>query len=231
MAAHPKQPGLSMKNKSLLTVVLKAIGFAWRTNRKLFILLIVLNIFQGSVIYLQFASFSAIVDAIIGMKQGINTTAELIESSVILGLSFLFPSIIGNVVAYYRTRFRLEQDLQLDLYRIEKQSSLDIGTLESSSYQNLLRSAHEWGTNSILSLQDFVFTSSTSFAGILTSMIILWSLNGWLVVFALLAAAPIYFFYKKYSMEVFRVRCSRWRITASSQTGSRISRTFTRPLT
>jgi len=195
-----------MKNKNLFAVVLKSIGFAWRTNRRLLLILILLNIFQGAVVYLQFASFSAIVDAIIGMKQGINTAQGLVQSSVLLGLSFLFPSIIGNVVNYYRTRFRLEQDLQLDLYRIEKQSSLDIGTIESSSYQNLLRSAHEWGTNSILSLQDFVFTSSTSFAGILTSMIILWSLNGWLVLFAILAAAPIYFFYKKYSMEVFRVR-------------------------
>ncbi|HEY9489367.1 MAG TPA: ABC transporter ATP-binding protein, partial [Chryseosolibacter sp.] len=182
------------------------IGFAWRTNRKLFLTLITLNVFQGSIVYLQFASFSAIVDAIIGIKQGVNTTSDLLRSSVILGLSFLLPSVVANIVTYYRTRFRLAQDLQLDLYRIEKQGSLDIGTLESSSYQNLLRSAHEWGTGSILSLQDFVFTSATSFAGILTSLIILWSLNPWLVLFAVLAAAPVYFFYKKYSMEVFRVR-------------------------
>ena len=195
-----------MKNKSLFAVVVKSIGFAWHTNRKLFLILILLNVFQGAIVYLQFASFSAIVDGIIGIKQGLNTTADLLQSSVLLGVSFLLPSVAGNVVAYFRTRFRLEQDVQLDLYRIEKQSSLDIGTLESSTYQNLLRSAHEWGTGSILSLQDFVFTSATSFAGIITSMVILWSLNGWLVIFAILAAAPIYFFYKKYSMEVFRVR-------------------------
>lgn len=187
-------------------MVVKSIGFAWHTNRKLFVALILLNVFQGAIVYLQFASFSAIVDGIIGIKQGLNTTGDLIRSSVLLALSFLLPSVAGNIVAYFRTRFRLEQDVQLDLYRIEKQSSLDIGTLESSSYQNLLRSAHEWGTGSILSLQDFVFTSATSFAGIITSMLILWSLNGWLVIFAILAAAPIYFFYKKYSMEVFRVR-------------------------
>lgn len=195
-----------MKSKNLFAVVLKSIGFAWRTNRKIFLILILLNVFQGAIVYLQFATFSAIVDGIIGIKQGINTTGDLLQSSVLLGVSFLLPTVAGNMVGYYRTRFRLEQDVQLDLYRIEKQSSLDIGTLESSAYQNLLRSAHEWGTGSILSLQDFVFTSATSFAGILTSMIILWSLNGWLVLFAILAAAPIYFFYKKYSMEVFRVR-------------------------
>ncbi len=195
-----------MKNKNLFGVVIKAIGFAWRTNRKLFLLLILLNVFQGAIVYQQFASFSAIVDAIIAIKSGVDATNDLIQASIVLGLSFLLPSIVGNVVAYCRARFRQEQHLQLDLFRIEQQSSLDIGTIESSSYQNLLRGAQEWGTNSILSLQDFAFTSSTSFAGILTSMIILWSLNKWLVLFALLAAAPIYFFYKKYSMEVFRVR-------------------------
>lgn len=193
-------------NKNLFAVALKAIGFAWRTNRRLFLILISLNVFQGAIVYLQFASFSAIVDIIVGIRQGTHSARDLVQSSVLLGLSFLFPGILGNMVTYFRTKFRLAQDLELDLFRIEKQSSLDIGTLESTSYQNLLRSAHEWGTGSILSLQDFVFTSSTSFAGILTSMIILWALNPWLVLFAVLAAAPIYFFYKKYSMEVFRIR-------------------------
>jgi ATP-binding cassette subfamily B protein len=57
-----------------------------------------------------------------------------------------------------------------------------------------------------LNLQEFFFNSATNFAGIITSITILWSLNYWLVVFAVLAAAPVYFFYKKYSMEVFRIR-------------------------
>ena len=190
----------------MFSTTLKAIGFAWRTDRKLLLILLSLNVFQGSIVYLQFTSFSSIVDNIIGIKQGTREMNDLVQSSVILALSFLFPTLIANVVSYYRTKFRLRQDLQLDLYKIEKQSSLDIGTIESSNYQNLLRSAHEWGTNSILSLQDFVFTSATSFAGIITSMIILWALSAWLVLFAFLAALPIYFFYKKYSMEVFRVR-------------------------
>jgi ATP-binding cassette subfamily B protein len=69
-----------------------------------------------------------------------------------------------------------------------------------------LRSAQEWGSGSVLNLQDFIFNSATNFSGIITSMLILWSLSPWLVLFALLAAGPVYFFYKKYSMEVFRVR-------------------------
>lgn len=192
--------------KNIFTIALKSIAFAWQTNRTLFLLLIVLNIFQGAVVYLQFASFSSIVDEIVAIKQGVSDTHQLIISAITLGLSFLFPTILGNVVGYYRNKFRMELDLHLDLYKIDKQSSLDIGTIESTSYQNLLRSAHEWGTGSILSLQDFVFTSASSFAGILTSIGILWTLNGWLVLFAVLAAAPVYFFYNKYSKEVFRIR-------------------------
>jgi hypothetical protein len=86
-----------MKSKNLFAVVLKSIGFAWRTNRKLFLVLISLNIFQGSIVYLQFASFSAIVDIIIGIKQGVNTAVDLVQSSVILGLSFLFPTVSDEV--------------------------------------------------------------------------------------------------------------------------------------
>src|SRR6478736_5358409 len=194
------------KNVNLFSVALKSIGFAWQTNRTLLVVLILLNIFQGSVIYLQFTSFSAIVDEIIKIKQGASEMDELIKSSIILGFSFLVPSVVGNIVSHFRNKFRLQQGVQLELYKIDKQSALDIGTIESNSYQTLLRGAQEWGSGSVLNLQDFMFTSATSFAGIITSIVILWSLSGWLVLFAVLAAAPVYFFYKKFSMEVFRIR-------------------------
>ncbi|HTH58079.1 MAG TPA: ABC transporter ATP-binding protein [Cyclobacteriaceae bacterium] len=192
--------------RNIFSVAVKSVGFAWRTNKTLFLLLILFNLFQGSIIYLQFTSFSAIVDEIIRIKQGVSQMDALLRSSVILGFAFLVPTLVSNLVNYLRAKFRLELDMQLDLHKIEKQSELDIGVIESNSYQTLLRSAQEWGTSSMLSLQDFIFSSATSFAGIITSMMILWSLNYWLVVFSVLAAAPVYFFYKKYSMEVFRIR-------------------------
>jgi ATP-binding cassette subfamily B protein len=193
-------------NKNMFGIVMKSIAFAWQTDRKLFLILIILNLFQGSVVYLQFTSFSAIVDEIIRIKQGNNATSDLIRSSITLGLAFLIPTVISNLSSFYRNQFRLQQNVHLEMYKIDKQGGLDISTIESSEYQNLLRSAQEWGTGSVLNLQDFVFNSSSGFAGIITSMIILWSLNGWLVCFAVMAAAPVYFFYKKYSMEVFRIR-------------------------
>lgn len=193
-------------NRHIFSVAIKSVGFAWRTNKTLFLLLVVLNVFQGSIVYVQFTSFSSIVDEIIGIRQGTSVLTDLIRPCVILGVSFLVPTILANALNYFRAKFRLDLDMALDLHRIDKQSELDIGVIESNSYQNLLRSAQEWGTSSMLSLQDFIFSSATSFAGIITSMAILWSLDYWLVVFAVLAAAPVYFFYKKYSMEVFRIR-------------------------
>lgn len=193
-------------SRNIFSVAVKSIDLAWQTNKVIFTALIFLNIFQGAVVYLQFTSFSSIVDEIVFIKQGQSDWSGLIRPSITLGLAFLVPTLLSNVVNYYRAKFRLQLDMQLDLHKIDKQSELDIGVIESNSYQNLLRSAQEWGTSSMLSLQDFIFSSATSFAGIITSMIILWSLNHWLVLFAVLAAAPVYFFYKKYSMEVFRIR-------------------------
>lgn len=193
-------------NRNIFSVALKSIELAWRTNKTLFLALLLLNIFQGSIVYLQYTSFSSIVDEIIKIKQGLANYDGLIRYAIIMGVAFLVPAVLSNAVNYFRARFRLELDMQLDLYRIDKQGELDVSVIESNSYQTLLRSAQEWGTSSLLSLQDFIFSSATSFAGIITSIGILWMLNHWLVLFSVLAAAPVYFFYKKYSMEVFRIR-------------------------
>ncbi|HEY3405124.1 MAG TPA: hypothetical protein VGK59_17165, partial [Ohtaekwangia sp.] len=110
-----------MNNKNLFAVALKAIGFALRTDRKLFLVLVLLNVFQGAVVYVQFISFSSIVDEIVRIKQGTTDMQQLIQSSIILGLSFVVPTIVSNVVSYYRNKFRMEQDIHLDLFRIDKQ--------------------------------------------------------------------------------------------------------------
>lgn len=198
--------GQVMSKRSMFATAGKAIGFAWQTNRKLFIILVILYIFQGAIVYLQFTSFASIVDEIIRIQQGAGDMSKLVRTSIVLGLSFLVPMVTGNIVSHYRMIFRMQQNVQLEMYKIDKQGGLDIGTIESSSYQGLLRGAQEWGTGSVMNLQDFIFNSATNFAGIITSIGILWSLNKWLVLFSVLAAAPIYFFYKKYSMNVFRIR-------------------------
>ncbi len=192
--------------KNVFELALKTIVFAWKTNPVVFLLIIALNICVGSIVYLQFVSFSLMVDQIIKINQGATDSTRLVAIASLLVISFLVPSVFANLVNYYKARFKLEFTLKLELTRIEKQGSLDISTIESDSFQNLLKSAKEWGNASMLNLSEFVFSTASNFAGIITSMIILWMLSAWLVLFAVLAAMPVYFFYKKYSMEVFRVR-------------------------
>ena len=66
-------------SKSIFSVALKSVGFAWRTNKTLFVLLIILNIFMGASVYLQFTSFSAIVDEIILIKREESTIENLMR--------------------------------------------------------------------------------------------------------------------------------------------------------
>src|SRR5215203_4255424 len=101
--------------KNIFSVSLKSIAFAWETNRRLLLILIFLNLFQGSVVYLQFTSFSSIVDEIVKIKNGISDTRSLLSSCVIFGLSFLIPTLVSNLVSFLRTRFRLQQSVQLEL--------------------------------------------------------------------------------------------------------------------
>jgi ATP-binding cassette subfamily B protein len=103
-------------NRNIFSVAVKSIGLAWRTNKTLFLALLLLNVFQGSIVYLQFTSFSSIVDEIIRIKQGLANYDGLIRYSVILGVAFLVPTLLSNAVNYFRARFRLELDMQLDLY-------------------------------------------------------------------------------------------------------------------
>jgi len=190
----------------LFSVTFKTFNLAWRTNKTNFVILSALCSFLGIVVYLQFTSFSSIVDIIIGIRQKQNAISDLLRPALVLGLSYVIPTLISNFVNLLRAKFRLEMDLLLDIDRVDKQSQLDIATLESSHYQNLLQSAKEWGTSSILNVQDFIFSSATTFSSVITSMIILGSLSPWLVCFAIAAALPVYFFYNKYSIEVFRAR-------------------------
>src|SRR5882672_6964050 len=100
--------------RNIFSVALKSIRFAWVTNKRLFLLLILLNAFQGAVVYLQFTSFSSIVDEIIKIKQGLSNMDGLIRSAVILGFAFIVPTLVTNLVNYFRAKFRLDLDMQLD---------------------------------------------------------------------------------------------------------------------
>jgi ABC-type multidrug transport system fused ATPase/permease subunit len=196
------------KKIKFFSIVKKSMSFAVKTQPTRFIFLIILSGLLGGLVYVQFTSFSAVVDEIIKIKNsGINTvTPNLIRQVIILGTSFLLPAILDTVYMYGRQKFRARQITSIVLHRIEKQASLDIATVESSWYQNKLQQANQWGMDSIVNLQIFAFTSMRNIVGLFASVGILFSIDYRLVILAVIAAVPVYFYYRRYSMEVFRVR-------------------------
>src|SRR5689334_18684382 len=66
-----------LKNKrNMFGIAGKAIAFAWKTNRRLFSILVILYIFQGAIVYLQFTSFASIVDEIIRIQRGTGSMSK-----------------------------------------------------------------------------------------------------------------------------------------------------------
>lgn len=195
-------------NTKLFKTTIKAISFALKTQPKKFIFLTLLSGALGGLVYVQFTSFSAVVDEIIAIKNtGVPAlTHTLIRQVLILGAAFLFPAILEAISSFHRQSFRTRQMTDIALYKMQKQSQLDIATVESSWYQNKMQQANEWGTGSIANLQTFAFSSMRNIVGLVVSASILFSIDWRLVVLAVIAAIPVYFFYRRYSMEVFRVR-------------------------
>jgi len=193
-------------DKTVFIVAGKAIRFAWVTDRASFIFIVILNVLSSAGVYLQLLCFSFIINEIITIGYSKGDTNGLVKLALYLGGVFVFQAVVKNLLSYYNAKFKLSQGLHLLLNKIEKQSTLDISTTESASYQGLLRSIQEWGNSSVLDVQDFVFNSASFFAGTIFSFTILYTLSPLLVIYSILAALPVYFFYKKYSMEVFRIR-------------------------
>jgi ATP-binding cassette subfamily B protein len=196
------------KNTSIFKVIKKAVAFAFKTQPKRYIFLIVSSAVLGLLTYVQFTTFSAIINEIIRIKDSgvFVITKNLISYSTAFGLSFLVPSILESIHSFVRESFRRDQITDMALYKIDCQASLDIATIESSWYQNRLQQANQWGVNSIVNLQTFIFSIIRSTFGIFASVGILFVIDYRLVILAICAAVPVYFFYRIYSMEVYRVR-------------------------
>lgn len=203
-----EEKDISKKKLRFFSIVKKSMSFAIKTQPARFVFLIFLSGLLGGLVYVQFTSFSAVVDEIIKIKNfGIaGVTPNLIRQVVILGASFLLPAILDTIFLYGRQKFRARQITSIVLHRIEKQASLDIATVESSWYQNKLQQANQWGMDSIVNLQTFAFASMRNIIGLFASVGILFSIDYRLVILAVIAAVPVYFYYRRYSMEVFRVR-------------------------
>ena len=187
-----------------LATTKRAFLFACKKEPRLVILTLVLSILLAGLVYLQLASFSNVVDQIVLVKSiGGVITRALFTNSIILALSFLIPAILQNIYNRYYEDLNMVIGTHIQLYRIDMIAALDIGTIEGAEFQTKLERAEQWGVTSIGNLAMLVLSIVKNITGLVISALILFFINPWLVLFAVVGGIPAYFIQKKYGAKLY----------------------------
>ncbi len=189
--------------------------FAWKREPATFLTVILLSIISAIIVLVQLVSFSSIINEIIKIKnEGTDISQGLITQSIILGLSFFVPAVIGNIRSFSDTVLRTRLGTKINLHLIDVYSSFDIGTIESSEFQKKRDRASKWGTGSI---NNVVFWSSRIMRGIVAIIatgVVLYKIHPYLVIVAFIGALPYYFIEEVYGKKLFNLT---WAFTDESR--------------
>lgn len=192
--------------RDILRTSKRSLIFAWKKERALFTLNILLTIILAAVVYLQLTSFSKIIDEIVQIKQlGLGITTNLVQQTIILGLSFLIPAVLQNLDAKLTDELNVKIATHVSLLMMDSFSLLDIGTLESSEFQTKQERTQKWGMNSINNVIWYSRGIIKGIAGFITSGILLFFISPYLVLLAILGSLPYYFVEKKYGREMYNL--------------------------
>lgn len=187
------------------------------TSRKSFLLgfkfepglvskIVVVGILITALGLLQLTSFSKVIDEIVLIqRQGGILTHNFFVQMGILTLSFLLPAIMQNFMSRYIQSLRLRYITHASMLRIDVFSNLDVGTIESSEFQTKLERAQQWGVGSLVNLTVLVVDGFRNIAGFVISAIILYFINPWLVLLAIVGGLPLYFLQKKYTYQIYKL--------------------------
>lgn len=167
---------------------------------------VVIGILITALGLLQLTSFSKVIDEIVLIqRQGGILTHNFFVQMGILTLSFILPAIMQNFMSRYIQSLRLRYITHASMLRIDIFSNLDVGTIESSEFQTKLERAQQWGVGSLVNLTVLVVDSFRNVAGFLISAIILYLINPWLVLLAIVGGLPLYFLQKKYTYQIYKL--------------------------
>lgn len=191
--------------REVVKIVRWCFGIAWKYERKLVTWNFILNALLSIFVFLQFASFSQVIDEVIRMKElGGMLTKSLVEQTAILIGTFLLPLIFRTFEIKNQNTLRPKFFTHLQQFHIEHLSKLDIATIENPDFQKKLTLANEWGIGSI---SNVFFNSIDVFKTIISLLMaaaILIFIKPVLVVLAVVGALPSYFSEEKYGRMLFR---------------------------
>ena len=192
------------KFRDIFSTSRRALSLAWKRERKLFLVTLVLTIFLAGITYLQLASFSNIVDEIIRMqKLSLGVTHTLVKQSIVLGLSFLIPAILQNLLSRYSAALTIRMGTHNQMLLIDSYAKLDIGTIEGSEFQTKRDRALKWGTGSINNVVHYSERVLSDVTAFIVAGFVLYSINPFLVVLAIVGSISYYFVEKKYGKALY----------------------------
>lgn len=187
------------KFKDIFSTSKRALGLAWKQERKLFLSTLILTVILAAVTYAQLASFSNIVNEIVRMqKLSLGITSVLVKQAIFLGFSFLIPTVLQNLLSRDSTALSIRMGTHNQLLQVDSYSGLDIGTIQGTEFQTKRDRALKWGTGSINNVvhhSESVLKDITSF---IVAGFLLYSINPLLVLLAIAGSVSYYFVEKKY---------------------------------
>lgn len=203
--------------KNFSYIVRESFRLGWRFQRKHFTWFIVLALLSGMFAFLQFGSFSLLVNAVVNyLKTGTNNHLTFFQvlylfkgTFVLLAAAYLIPTIVSQWQSNESVIFSDNFFTSLQTYFTLKQAELDIATIESSEYQSRLQQGNEWGRSSITNLISSIVVSASSLVAVVVSAIALGFIDPWFVLLAMASALPLYFIEEKFDRQIFRLRYLR----------------------
>jgi ATP-binding cassette subfamily B protein len=201
--------------KVLLKTVWRTVVFAFKREPLTFGFVILFSVISAIITLIQLVSFSSIINEIIKIKnEGTGITQDLISQSIVLGLSFFIPAIIGNLRSFLDTVLRTRLGTKINLHLIDVYSGFDIGTIESSEFQKKRDRANKWGTGSINNVVFWISRVIRGVIAIIATGIVLYGIHPYLVALAFLGALPYYFIEEIYGKKLFNLT---WAFTDESR--------------
>lgn len=202
-------------HKVLLKTVWRTMVFTLKREPVTFITVILLSVVSAIIVLVQLVSFSSIINEIIKIKnEGTGISQDLIRQSVILGLSFFIPAVIGNIRSFADTVLRTRLGTKINLYLIDVYSSFDIGTIESSEFQKKRDRASKWGTGSVNNVVLWFSRVVRGVVAIVATGVILYKIHPYLIIVAFVGALPYYFIEEVYGKKLFNLT---WTYTDESR--------------
>lgn len=187
-----------------------SIKFAWKHIPGLTFIYTVLQVVSGFTALLQIGSLASVINII-----SVDPTNKALILTAIIKLIFfiLLPQLLTVLQSYFDTLIRFALIRELTIYEVEQQSALDIATVESSAYQNLLRRAQEWGVFQFYRVLYNQIENLTNIVSVVFAAYILYKIDIRLVLLAVLSAIPSLFVQLKYGREIWGI----WDMNAESR--------------